>query len=807
MKRRMMRRTRTALSVVLCLVCAAAGAADDSIRLLAIGNSFADNALTYFGDIAQAAGKQVLVGRACLGGCDLERHMRHADAFEADPNDPEGSPYANGGKSLRQLLEQEPWDYVTIQQVSHKSFRPQSYHPHVDRLIAYIRKHAPQAEIVIHQTWAYRDDHGFWGEPGLDADSMYRRVCAAYDALSKATGLRQIPSGDAMEAARRDPQWGPFVPDPEFDPAAATYPELPKNDVHALHNGWYGWKKDAKTGDWVLSRDCIHANREGKYLLGCVWFEFFFDRPVVGNSFCPPGMSPDDAAVLQRIAHRVVGRGIQQAIDGAVRAGASEIVLPPGRHEARPRDGAHLLLEHLSNVTIDAAGVELACTETTRAVSIKFCTNLTLRGMAIDYDPLPFTQGRIVQISADGNTHTIRLFEGYPPAECAIGFKYEIFQPDGKALRFGEYHDVSVEALDSRTLKVVKAESQHWKKGGEQVGDLIVIGAENAPGGSLPHAVVAENCKNLRLEKIDLYASNSFGFLETHCDRTVYSGCRIDRRPSDSDPTARERPRLRSLNADAFHSKAAVHGPRLLNCSAHYQGDDAVNINGSYHLITSSRKNILHVLAKSGMDIQPGDTVELVERSGTAVGEARVRSLRPDGAIAPDEKALLENLPILGQVRSLLRQRFILELDRDVVLAPGGVVCSRNRVGSGLEIRGCSFGFNRSRGILVRAGDGVVAGNRIERSGMQGILIAPGYHWLEAGYVKNLRIEDNEIVDCGQEAIAIRGMGKGHGHRDIDLVGNRIVTSREPAVVISGARNVRIAGNTLNGEPFRPDAD
>jgi hypothetical protein len=279
--------------------------------LLAIGNSFADNALTYLNDIAQAAGKQVQIGKACLGGCDLERHMRHVHAFEADPSDPEGSPYHGGKKSLRQLLEEEPWDVVTIQQVSHKSFRPETYHPFADQLIATIRRYAPQAEIVIHQTWAYRDDHGFWGEPGLNPDSMYRGLCEACDALSEETGFRQIPSGDAMEAARQDSNWGPFAPDTGFDPDTAKYPQLPQQEKRALHNGGYQWRQNKETEKWFLVKDCIHANREGKYLLGCVWFEFFFQTSVAGNSFLPDGMSPDDAHVLQRIAHRVVGNGTQ----------------------------------------------------------------------------------------------------------------------------------------------------------------------------------------------------------------------------------------------------------------------------------------------------------------------------------------------------------------------------------------------------------------------------------------------------------------------------------------------------------------
>jgi hypothetical protein len=239
-----------------------------------------------------------------IGGCDFERHMRHADAFEANPSDPEGRPYP-GKKSLKELLTQAKWDYVTIQQASPKSFKPETFHPHADRLIAYIKKYAPQAEIIIHETWAYRDDHPFWGLTNFTHDVMYKGVRAAYDGLAKDTGFRLIPCGDAMEAARFDPAWGKFVPDPDFNPKTAVYPALPKNEKRSLHGG-YSWKKDAKSGEFKLGWDKFHANAQGEYLLGCVWFEFFFGQSVVGNPFVPKTVPAADTVILQRIAHEVV---------------------------------------------------------------------------------------------------------------------------------------------------------------------------------------------------------------------------------------------------------------------------------------------------------------------------------------------------------------------------------------------------------------------------------------------------------------------------------------------------------------------
>ena len=292
------------------VLCWSARAEEKSLKVLAVGNSFSANSLRYFGDIVKASGNQVIAMNAMIGGCDFERHMRHADAFEANPNDPEGRPYP-GKKSLQDLLTAQKWDYVTIQQASPKSFRPETYHPHADSLIAYIKKYAPQAEIVIHETWAYRDDHRWFvehdknQEQPVNRDVMYKGVRAAYDGFAKDTGFRLIPCGDAMELARFDPAWGKFVPDASFDPKIAAYPALPTNEKRSLQLG-YSWKKDEKTGKCTLAKDGFHANAQGEYLLGCVWFEFFFCQSAVGNTFVPKGVTPEDAAILQRVAHRAI---------------------------------------------------------------------------------------------------------------------------------------------------------------------------------------------------------------------------------------------------------------------------------------------------------------------------------------------------------------------------------------------------------------------------------------------------------------------------------------------------------------------
>lgn len=294
-------------SLLLLLAGPRAQAGQTTVRLLTIGNSFADNALTYLPQLVDSAGHKLVVGRANLGGCTLERHWKHVAQFESDPIGKEGSPYGGGKYSLKDMLTKDEWDFVTIQQVSYKSHDLKTYQPFANNLIDYIRQHAPDATILVHQIWAYRvDDPRFLPanegrEPHTHA-VMYQQVRQAYRTLARSLDLKVLPSGDAMYRADTDKNWGYRI-DSEFDFENASYPDLPVQ-THSLHTGWQ-WRKQ-KDGSRELKIDGHHASAAGKYLLGCVWFETFFNENVIGNAYVPNGIDRGYASFLQQTAHESV---------------------------------------------------------------------------------------------------------------------------------------------------------------------------------------------------------------------------------------------------------------------------------------------------------------------------------------------------------------------------------------------------------------------------------------------------------------------------------------------------------------------
>ena len=207
-------------------------------------------------------------------------------------------------------------DFVTIQQSSPNSFNIETYRPHAQNLVAYIRKHAPNGVVVIHQTWAYRVDSKRLYKPGFNQTEMYQGLTRAYHTIAKEIGItRIIPVGNAFQLASESPATR-FVPDPSYDYAAHKYPHLPK-EKNSLHRG-YGWN-DA-TGDKEggsssqpagkrIRLDAQHASSAGKYLGACVWFEFFFQEDVRKIRFRPDDVGEEWAAALRAIAHRAVTGG------------------------------------------------------------------------------------------------------------------------------------------------------------------------------------------------------------------------------------------------------------------------------------------------------------------------------------------------------------------------------------------------------------------------------------------------------------------------------------------------------------------
>ncbi len=174
------------------------------MKILSIGNSFSQDAQRYLHRISVAAETPIKCVNLYIGGCSLRTHY-----FNVLENEKKYLFEFNGENTgifvtVKEALMSDEWDFVTIQQASLDSARWETYEPYLSELAACVKKYAPQAKLLIHQTWAYDNENlqrlekaGF-----ATAKEMYDAVRLTYKkAAEESNAVGIIPSGYAVNLA------------------------------------------------------------------------------------------------------------------------------------------------------------------------------------------------------------------------------------------------------------------------------------------------------------------------------------------------------------------------------------------------------------------------------------------------------------------------------------------------------------------------------------------------------------------------------------------------------------------------------
>lgn len=135
-----------------------AGAKHHVLRILAIGNSFSEDAVeNNLHELGMEQGTCIIVGNMYIGGCSLQRHWTNAEndipAYRYRKVKADGSIQQLDNTRLSTALRDERWDYVSLQQASGLSGRYETFEPYLKNLMAFVKRFAPHAKIIWHETW------------------------------------------------------------------------------------------------------------------------------------------------------------------------------------------------------------------------------------------------------------------------------------------------------------------------------------------------------------------------------------------------------------------------------------------------------------------------------------------------------------------------------------------------------------------------------------------------------------------------------------------------------------------------------
>ncbi len=185
-----------------------------SIKILAIGNSFSEDAMAYLWHVLRDGGvEEVTLGNLVIGGCPVSLHADHiasgAAAYFYCKNT-DGNWVWHREQTFDRGLLDEAWDIITLQQASHDSGLPETY-ARQGEVIDYILKNSrnPAVRLYWHMTWAYQGDSDHWAFPryGCDQAAMYAAILGAVksEVLTQPAYAGVIPSGVAVQVLRTTP--------------------------------------------------------------------------------------------------------------------------------------------------------------------------------------------------------------------------------------------------------------------------------------------------------------------------------------------------------------------------------------------------------------------------------------------------------------------------------------------------------------------------------------------------------------------------------------------------------------------------
>ena len=237
------------------------------MKILAIGNSFSQDATRYLNGIAKCGGDNITVVNLYIGGCPLSHHYRNMlskeRAYSLEFNGESTGFYVN----LDEALLSRDWDYITLQQVSSSSVNYDTYQPYLDDLSSYVRMCCPKAKVIIHETWSYEDGSEKLQALGYEnREAMYADIHTAYDYAATATAAYSvIPSGALFE-------------------------------------------KLAKLG-FQIHRDTYHATKGiGRYALALLWYACLTGKDISDNTFrnFDEEISEEDISVIKKCVNEVM---------------------------------------------------------------------------------------------------------------------------------------------------------------------------------------------------------------------------------------------------------------------------------------------------------------------------------------------------------------------------------------------------------------------------------------------------------------------------------------------------------------------
>jgi hypothetical protein len=529
----------------------------------------------------------------------------------------------------------------------------------------------------------------------------------------------------------------------------------------------------------------------------------------------------DDGAALLRAIDAARARGTGAAVHFP--AGRYRIASPrtlPLSPPPLPRDPeaassafersvvAHLPVCGLRHVDlVGEPGATLVMGDpTATGLHLAQCADVAVRTLAIDYDPLPFTQGTVTAVAPASDTFDWRRDAAYPAptgtpfrtATVRTGLVYT-----GAGLLDGDAGDKALGDVQVRGRGIyrfhIAASQSPARMAGIAPGSRVVFPARRDG-----HAIMLTECARCTLDGCAIHSSPQMAVALNACDAISVTACTVAP-PSESG-------RLLSTNADGIHCKNNRADPHIRACHFTGMGDDGINISQDAITLYAAPQPTEWVVSMTPA-MRVGDRLGLLRpASGAIRGTAVVCDLRltvwrgRPAMRAVVDRPVGETVPLAG----LGEEAIAAEASsvQAMMRVPGpypDLLVDFDALGAGFVVRDSIFQRHRARGMVIRSTDGLIAGNRFEDLNDAGILLGMALLWPEVHHARRVRILGNVFTNLSRAAnivvedrLPANGRSHGRGNEDLAIMGNRFAGyGVGGAITARNATRVAICGNTF----------
>jgi len=509
--------------------------------------------------------------------------------------------------------------------------------------------------------------------------------------------------------------------------------------------------------------------------------------------------------------YRVEAGSDYETIQGVFQEAAahtpSRIIFEPGTYSIQP-DGPMPFFSFVDveDLEIDGGGAEIILPPTAPVLAMENCRRMLIRNFTFDYDPLPYTAGRVLSVDLDEGRLEMEILPDHPLPDEFPAFAHEhkgfliqplvrngseplitskgfLIQPlvrngsepliTSKGFLIQPFVRNSSEPLiTSKGVLVDASESYAMKRdaplllihdGFERLEDRRFFVRFNDPqtlrwfepgdiyildprwyGASGGSTVRTLGGQDIVLMDLTIRAAANECLNSFYTDRLAYIRVRLEREPN----------RVLSVNNGGNNHHNARTGPWIEGCRFENTGDDVCHVNG-YAMGVESQPapDVVRINfnqpydqydVQAELDIRPGDRLQFFNRE-----EGRILAERNVLNVDIDETNKQLGITLDGPVEGLVTGRLgRAPIPNRTVLSDASVtqVFNASRGCNQFVFRGNTSIDSRRVGVLAKGYCGLIENNRFENLGGGGVEFwnAPFEGLGAESYV----VRNNEIVNC-----------------------------------------------------------